>query len=121
MRKGGIPDAPPLVVVYEQAMLLADNMRKDVSEFYKYPRDPITVCHRWHIKGKDGSLQVFSGIVIQKDIWTSPSLHTSCLAFLWVYNYVLLKTFNEAVVEGMCKGYLNMLTLSEGYLLESML
>ena len=71
MRKGGgVLDIPPLVVVYEQAMLLADNMRKHVSEFYKYSRDPITACHRWHIKGKDGSLQVCSGTFIQKDIWT---------------------------------------------------
>jgi hypothetical protein len=104
MRKGGVPDVPPLVVVFEQAMLLADNMRKDVREFYKYSRDPITACHRWHIKGNDGSRQVCSGTVIQNDIWTRPSLNTTCPAFLWVYNHVLLKTGNEAVVEGMCKG-----------------
>jgi len=104
MRKGGgVPDVPPLVVVYEQAMLLANNIRKDVSEFYKYSRDPRTTCQGWHIKGKDGSLQVCSGIVIQKDIWTSPSLHTTCLAFRWVYNHVSLKTTDEDVVGGMCK------------------
>ncbi len=44
------------------------------------------------------------GQIYKKDIWTSPSLHSTCPAFLWVYNHVLLKTANEAVVEGMCKG-----------------
>ena len=43
------------------------------------------------------------GTVLQKDVWTRPHLSSECHAFLWVYNHVLLKTCNEAVVEGMCK------------------
>ena len=89
------------MVVHEHAIILANNMRKDVSEFYKYSRDPRIACHKWHIKGKDGSLQVCSETIIQKDIWTSPSLHSTCPAFLWVYSHVLLKSANEVVVEGM--------------------
>ena len=104
MRKGGVPDVPTFNAVYEQAMMLATNMRKDVSDFYKYSRDPRTACYRWHIKGEDGSLEVRSGTSIQADIWTSPSLHATSPAFLWVYNHVLLKTANEAIVEGICKG-----------------
>jgi hypothetical protein len=64
MRKRGVPDVPPLVVVFEQAMLLADNMRTDVREFYKFSRDSRTTCHRWHIEGNDVSRQVCSGTVI---------------------------------------------------------
>ena len=52
---------------------------------------------------EDGVLHAHSGTNIQKDIWTKPSLHSSSPVFLWVYNHVLLKTGNEAVVEGMCK------------------
>ena len=58
MKRGGVPDVPTFNVIYEQAMKLAANMRKDVSEFYKYSRDPQTTCHMWHMEGEDGSLHV---------------------------------------------------------------
>ena len=57
----------------------------------------------WHYMSKDGVLHAHSGTKIQKDIWTKPSLHSSSPVFLRDYNHVLLKTGNEAVVEGMCK------------------
>jgi hypothetical protein len=94
MRKGGVPDVPTFNVVYEQAMMLAKNMRKDVSDFYNYSRDR----REWIPRSSLGDN--YPG----RHIWTSPSLHADCPAFLWVYNHVLLKTANEAVVEGMCKG-----------------
>jgi hypothetical protein len=49
-------------------MLLAANTRKDITDYYKYSRDPRTAFHRWHIKGKDGSLQARSGTDIQEDV-----------------------------------------------------
>jgi hypothetical protein len=61
MRKGGVPDVPTFNVVYEQAMTLATNMRKDVSDFYNYSRDPRTTCHKWHNKGEDGSSKFARG------------------------------------------------------------
>ena len=60
-------------------------------------------CHMWHYRAPDGALKARSGTIIQKDVWTTPRLHSSSPAFLWVYNHCILKTGNEAVVEGMCK------------------
>jgi hypothetical protein len=91
------------VVVFEQAKLLARNMEKDATDFYKACVDPNTACHRWHYIGEDGVLHVRSGTIIQKAIWTKPRFYSTSPDFLWVYNHCLLKTGNEAVVEGMCK------------------
>jgi hypothetical protein len=103
MIKGGVQDVPDIDVVFEQAMLLARSMEKEVIDFYKGCSNPNTACHKWHYKTEDGVLHAHSGTIIQKDIWTTASLHSSSPAFLWVYNHVMLKTGNEAVVEGMCK------------------
>ena len=84
-------------------MHLARNIEKEVKNYYTGCSNPDTSCHRWHYKADDGVLHAHSGTIIQKDIWTKPSLHSSSPAFLWVYNHVLLKTGSEAVVEGMCK------------------
>ena len=100
---GGVPDVPDIDVVFEHAMLLARNMKKEVIDFYTGCSNPNTACHRWHYRAEDGVLHAHSGTIIQKDIWTTASLHSSSPAFLWVYNHVLLKTGNEVVVEGMCK------------------
>ena len=32
--KGGVPDVPGIDVVYAEAMLLVDNMKKDIIDFY---------------------------------------------------------------------------------------
>ena len=103
MKKGGVPDVPPIDVVYDQALVLADNMKADITNFYKNCANPARACHRWHSMAEDGTRGVRSGTVLQKDVWTKPHLSSECLAFLWVYNHVLLKTCNEAVVECMCK------------------
>ncbi len=65
---GGVLDVPAINVVYEEAMVLPANMRKDVIDFYKYSRDLGIACHKWHIKEKDGALQTRSEIVIKIDI-----------------------------------------------------
>ena len=100
---GGVQDVPATEEVLAHAMLLARSMEKEVNDYYSNCSNPNTACHKWHYKTEDGVLHVHSGTVMQKDIWTNPSLHSSSPAFLWVYNHVLLKTGNEAVVEGMCK------------------
>ena len=99
-----MPDVPKFNVIYEQAMLLAANMRKDVIDYYKYSRDLGTSCQLWHIWGNDVVLQARSGTIIQKDVWTMPSLHATGSTYLWIYNHCLLKTTFEVVVDGMCKG-----------------
>ena len=99
----GVPEVPNFNEVYEQAILLATTMRKDVIDFYKYYSNHETACHMRHIKGKYGALQVRSGIVIQKDIRKMPFLHANILSFLWIYNHCILKKANEVVVEGMCR------------------
>jgi hypothetical protein len=60
----GVPEVPNFNEVYEQAILLATTMRKDVIDFYKYSSNHETTCHMWHIKGKDGALHVRSGTII---------------------------------------------------------
>ncbi len=103
MTKGGVPNVPHIDVVYEQAKLLADTMKVDIRDFYNGCATPEQACHRWHCKAIDGTYATRSGTVIQKYIWTNPRLSSQSPAFLWVYNHCILKTANEAVVEGMCK------------------
>ncbi len=103
MTKGGVPDVPEIDNVYEQAILLEDNMKKDIRDFYNGCARPELSCHRWHNWSVDGTYSTRSGTVIQKDIWTMPRLSRGSPAFLWVYNHCILKTANEVVVEGMCK------------------
>ena len=103
MTKGGVQIFPHIDVAYDQARLLADAMKDDIRDFYNGCATPERACHRWHCMAKDGTYSTRSGTVIQKDIWTKPRLSSQSPAFLWVYNHCLLKTVNEAVVEGMCK------------------
>ena len=103
MTKGGVPNVPDIDVVYAEGMLLADNMKKDIIDFYNGCARPEQACHRWHSRSEDGTRAIRSGKVIQKDIWTMPRLSSQSPAFLWVYNHCILKTTNEVVVEGMCK------------------
>ena len=102
--EGGLQDIPDIDVIYEQAMLLARGMEKEVIDFHMGCTNPNTACHMWHYRAEDWVLHAQSGTIIQKDIWTTPTLHSSSPAFLWFYNHVLLKTRNEVVVEGKCKG-----------------
>ena len=103
MTKGGVPGVPDIAVVYDQALLLADIMKTDIVDFYNGCARPERACHRWHCRAEDGTYSTRSGTIIQKDIWTTPRLSSQIPAFLWVYNHCILKTANEAVVEGMCK------------------
>jgi hypothetical protein len=92
MKQGGVPDVPDINVIFEQAMLLARSMETDVTDFYKGCSNPATACHKWHKKTTDGALEARLETIIQKDVWTMPNLSSKSPAFLWVYNYVLLKT-----------------------------
>ena len=103
MVKAGVRDVPDVHVLYTEGILLAEAMQKDISDYYNGCADPTTTCHRWHFKASDGELYVRSGTTIQKDVWTMPHLSSKSPSFLWFYNHCLLKTANEAVVEGMCK------------------
>jgi hypothetical protein len=87
MKEGVLQDISDIDVVYEHAMLLARGMEKEVIDFYTGCTNPSTSCHMWHYRAEDGVLHVQSGTIIQKDIWTTPSLHSSSPAFLWVYNH----------------------------------
>ena len=78
-------------------------MEKEVKDFSKACSNRSTACHMWHYMTEDGVLHAHSGTILQKDIWTTPYLYSSSPLFLWVYNHVVLKAGNEAVVEGMCK------------------
>ena len=103
MNKGGVPDVPPIDVLFAQAKLLSDNMKTEVTFFYNGCARPEVTCHRWHCRGDDGTYSIRSGTIIQKDIRTMPRLSSQSSAFLWVYNHCMLKTANEVVVEGMCR------------------
>ncbi len=103
MVKAGVRNVLDVDVMYNEALLLAEAMQKDMSDYYKGCANPTTACHRWHFRATYGELYVSSGTTIQKDVWTIPSLSSKSPSFLWVYNHCLLKTSNEAVVEGMCK------------------
>jgi len=103
MRKSSVRDVPEVHVIYNEAILLAEAMQKDISDCYKRCADPATTCHIWHFRATYGELYVCLGTTIQKDIWIIPNLSSKSPSILWVYNHCLLKTTNEAVVEGMCK------------------
>jgi hypothetical protein len=46
MKKGGVQNVPDIAVVFEQAKLLARNMEKDATDFYKSSLNPMTACHK---------------------------------------------------------------------------
>jgi len=103
MTKGVVPAVPDIDIVYEQAKLLADNIKQDIRDFNNGCARPERACHRWHNRSLSGTYSIRSGTVIQKDIRIMPRLSRGSPAFLWVYNHCILKTVNEVVVEGMCK------------------
>jgi hypothetical protein len=74
MRKVGVRDVLEVGVLYNEAILLAQAMHKDISDFYRGCADSTTTCHRWHFRAIDGELYVCSGTTIQKDVWTMPNL-----------------------------------------------
>ena len=78
---GGVKDVPSIDVVFAQAMLLARSMEKEVNDFYTTCSNPSTACHKWHYRTEDGVLHAHSGTVLQKDIWTTPSLYSSSPVF----------------------------------------
>ena len=103
MIKAGVRDVPEVDVLYNEAILFAEAMEKDISDYYRGCADPTITCHNWHFRATYGELYVCSGTNIQKNVWTMPNLSFKSPSFLWVYNHGLLKTTNEAVMEGMCK------------------
>jgi hypothetical protein len=60
----GAPEIPSVDVVYEEAMLLARHMKKDIADYYGGCPNPKTGCHLWHSMGADGTRIVLSGTVI---------------------------------------------------------
>ena len=103
MAKGGVTDIPPIDVVYEQAIIIADIIKYDINGFYNGCARPKQACQRQHCKAEDDTYASRYGTIIQKDTWTLPRLSSKCPTFLWVYNHCMLKTANTVVVEGMCK------------------
>jgi hypothetical protein len=81
MMMGGGQDVPDVDVVFAQAMLLARSMEKEVKYVYTGCSNSNTTCHMWHYKAKYGVLHAHSRTIMQKDIWTTPSLHSSSPAF----------------------------------------
>ena len=90
MKKGSVQNVPDMAVIFEQAKLLARNMEKDVTYFYKASSNLMAACHMWHYKGEVEALQVRSGTIIQMDIWKKPDFYSSSHDFLWVYTHCLL-------------------------------
>ncbi len=64
MTKGGGPDVPDIDVVYAEGMLLADNMKKDIIDFYNGCARPEHACHIWHCRAEDDTFSTQSGTVI---------------------------------------------------------
>ena len=46
MTKGGVPNVPSIDIVYAQALLLANNMKADITDFYNGCARPEQACHR---------------------------------------------------------------------------
>ena len=44
-RKVGVRDVPEVNVIYNEAILLAETMQKDILDYYKGRADPTTTCH----------------------------------------------------------------------------
>jgi hypothetical protein len=103
MVKAGVRDVPEVDGMYNEALLLAEAMQKDISDYYIRCADPTITCHIWHFRATDGELYIYSGTPIQKYVWIMPNLSSKSPSFFWAYNHCLLKTSNEAVAEGMCK------------------
>ncbi len=80
MIKEGVQNIPDIDVVFAHAMLLARSMKKEVTDFYRYS-NPNTTFHKWHYRTENGVLHAHSGTIIQKDIWTTPSLYSSSPLF----------------------------------------
>jgi hypothetical protein len=73
---GGVHDVPNIEVVFEHAMLLARCMEKEVIDFYTGCSNLNTTCHMWHYKTDNEVLHAQTWTIIQKDILTTPSLHS---------------------------------------------
>jgi hypothetical protein len=78
-----VHDIPYIDVVCEHAMLLARIMEKDVMDFYRTCSNPNTACHMWHYRTGNRVLHAHSGTILQKNIWTTPFLHSSSHTLFW--------------------------------------
>ena len=58
MTKAGVRDVPSVDELYNEGILLAQAMQKDVSDYYSGCADPTTACHKWHFRSTDGELYV---------------------------------------------------------------
>eukprot|EP00951_Prasinocladus_malaysianus_P017610 scaffold139047_cov32-Prasinocladus_malaysianus.AAC.2 len=77
-------------------------MNHEVKDFYSKSADPSSL-HPWHSRPIDeGPIQPKSGALIQQQILTKSQFIDGCKNYLWVYEFMVLKIANEAVVEGMC-------------------
>ena len=82
MRNACVRDVPEVDVIYNESILLAEAMQKDISDYYRGCTDPTTACYIWHFRATDGELYVCSGTTIQKDVWTMPNLSSKSPSFL---------------------------------------
>jgi hypothetical protein len=53
--KGGVPDVPDVDVVYPEGMLLTDNMKKEIIDFYNGCARPELAYHIWNCRAEDGT------------------------------------------------------------------
>lgn len=99
---GGVINLPELDVVVAAAVELVKRMQHHVSDWYAKCSDPASL-HPWHDRQvENGPISSLSGTVVGKTVLTDPRLHDCAPNFLWIYQWFVLKTANEAVVEGMC-------------------
>jgi len=60
MRKAGLREVPDVDVLYNEAILLAEAMQKDITDYYRGCANPTTACHKWHFRATNGELYVRS-------------------------------------------------------------
>ena len=77
---------------------LAERLHAYVTNWYTGEDESVSTIHPWH--DKHGMVNV-SGVVIQREVMTNKKFWYGVGPFLHMYQMCVLKTSNEAVIEGM--------------------
>ena len=88
----------PWATAWAALQVLAKRLHSDVVDFYAGATNENS-RHKWHDNNCDVNV---SGTKIQKDVLTAERFYIGAEAALHIYCMTILKTANEAVVEGMC-------------------
>jgi hypothetical protein len=97
---GGGINMPEFNVVWSQCMALGMKMHEDVARFTPSIDTP---RHRWYCRRDGDNIDtVRLGTEIQQEILTKSEWYDLAPAYLYLYQHMALKSFCEAVVEGMC-------------------